>query len=222
LYNQISVPSLKPITWLGDSLARLRTAPKDIRSNAGYQLGLVQRGETPADFKPMPDVGAGVMEIRLHGDNEFRVFYVARFEEAVYVLHSFVKKTRATRKIDIDLGKAIRRDAVSEERTHMKSINGTTVTKGSGDVFADLGFSPAESRNLRIRSEMMSALRSFIEKEALTQADAARRLNVSQPRISDLTRGKISRFSLDTLVNMLTDAGLEVDFRIKPSRRRVA
>ena len=104
----------------------------------------------------------------------------------------------------------------------MKSIDGTTITKGSSDVFADLGFSPAESRNLGIRSEMMTALRSFIEKEALTQADAARRLNVSQPRISDLTRGKISRFSLDTLVNMLTDAGLEVDFRIKPSRRRVA
>ena len=54
----------------------------------------------------MPDVGAGVMQIRPHGDNEFRVFYVARFEEAVYVLHSFVKKTRATRKTDVDLGKA--------------------------------------------------------------------------------------------------------------------
>lgn len=54
----------------------------------------------------MPDVGAGVMEIRLHGDNEFRVFYVARFEEAVYVLHAIVMKTRATRKTDIDLGKA--------------------------------------------------------------------------------------------------------------------
>ena len=53
----------------------------------------------------MPDVGAGVMEIRLHGDHEFRVFYVARFEEAVYVLHCFVKKTQATRKADIDLGK---------------------------------------------------------------------------------------------------------------------
>jgi phage-related protein len=100
------VPNLKPITWLGDSLARLRGAAADVRSDAGYQLDLVQRGENPTDFKPMPDVGAGVMEIRLHGDNEFRVFYVARFEEAVYVLHAFIKKTRATRKADIDLGKA--------------------------------------------------------------------------------------------------------------------
>ena len=69
---------------------------------------------------------------------------------------------------------------------------------------------------------MMTALRRFIEQERLTQAEAAKRLKVSQPRISGLTRGKVSRFSLDTLVNMLTDAGLEVDFRIKPPSRRVA
>ena len=104
----------------------------------------------------------------------------------------------------------------------MKTTIGTTITMGSGDVFADLGFSPGESRNLRIRAQMMTALRKFIEKEGLTQADAAKRLKVSQPRVSDLTRGKISRFSLDTLVNMLADAGLEVDFRIKRPSRRVA
>ena len=104
----------------------------------------------------------------------------------------------------------------------MKTTIDATITKGSGDVFADLSFSPAESRNLRLRAQMMTALRKFIENEGLTQADAAKRLKVSQPRISDLTRGKISRFSLDTLVNMLSDAGLEVGFRIKPSSRRVA
>ena len=58
-------------------MARLQAAPADIRSDAGYQLNLVQRGEVPEDFKPMPDVGSGVMEIRIHGDNEYRVFYVA-------------------------------------------------------------------------------------------------------------------------------------------------
>jgi phage-related protein len=83
----------------------LRTAPVDVRSDAGYQLDLVQRGETPVDFKPMPDVGSGVSEIRVHGDSEYRVFYVAPFAEAVYVLHCFVKKTQATRRGDIDLGR---------------------------------------------------------------------------------------------------------------------
>jgi predicted XRE-type DNA-binding protein len=69
---------------------------------------------------------------------------------------------------------------------------------------------------------MMTVLRKFIEKEGLTQASAAKLLKVSQPRISDLARGKVSRFSLDTLVIMLTDAGLAVEFRIKASTRRVA
>ena len=104
----------------------------------------------------------------------------------------------------------------------MKFTDETTITRGSGDVFSDLGFSPAESHNLRIRSQMMTALRNLIEKEGLTQSDAAKRLNVSQPRVSDLVRGKISRFSLDTLVNMPGDAGLGADFRIKPPSRRLA
>ena len=96
---------LKPVAWIGDSLERLRQAPPDIRSDAGYQLELVQRGEMPDDFRPMPDVGPGAIEIRVHGANEYRVFYVARFEEAVYVLHCFAKKTPATRKADLDLGR---------------------------------------------------------------------------------------------------------------------
>jgi predicted XRE-type DNA-binding protein len=70
----------------------------------------------------------------------------------------------------------------------------------------------------------MTALRKSVEKEELTQAEAAKRLKVTQPRVSDLMRGKISRFSLDTLVTMSSDAGLEVDLRItaKPVSRRVA
>ena len=97
-----------------------------------------------------------------------------------------------------------------------------TAVKGSGNVFWEVGFTPAEARNLRMRSDMMTALRRFIQSEGLTQAAAARRLKVTQPRISDLTRGKISRFSLDTLVNMLADAGLEVELRIKGLSKRVA
>lgn len=96
--------------------------------------------------------------------------------------------------------------------------------RGQWDVFSDLGFSLAEARNLRMRSQLMTALRKFIEKKRLTQAEAAKRLKVTQPRVSDLIRGKISRFSLDTLVTMSSDAGLGVALRItaKPVSRRVA
>ncbi len=97
-------------------------------------------------------------------------------------------------------------------------MRATNITKSSGDIFRDLDFSPTESRNLRIRSELMTALRKFIETEGLTQGEAAKRLKVSQPRVSDLMRGRISRFSLDSLVNLLTDAGIEVAVKIRTRR----
>jgi len=93
---------------------------------------------------------------------------------------------------------------------------------GSGNVFIDLGFSPEEAANLRLRSQIMMALEDFITREKLTQVKAAKLFNVSQPRVSDLMRGRLSRFSLDTLVNMLSDAGLDVDLRIRKPPRRAA
>ena len=101
----------------------------------------------------------------------------------------------------------------------MKETSHIEVTQSSGNVFTDLGFPPAEARNLQMRTEMMLALKKFMVREGLTQAAAARRLKVTQPRISDLTRGKLSRFSLDTLVNMLTNAGLDVELRVRGGRK---
>ena len=90
-----------------------------------------------------------------------------------------------------------------------------TRRKARRDVFADLGFAPAEAENLRIRSAMMRALVTFIRTEELTQARAAKMLGVTQPRISDLTRGKIHLFSIDNLVVLLAAAGLRVDLKFK-------
>ena len=95
----------KPITWIGSSRDDLRDFPQEARRKAGFQLRALQRGEPPTDFKPMSSVGAGVEEIRIQIGEAFRVFYVARFEEAVYVLHAFQKKSRKTAKKDLDLGK---------------------------------------------------------------------------------------------------------------------
>lgn len=76
-----------------------------MRREAGYNLDKIQRGGDPFDWKPVTSVGQGVKEIRIHENNEYRVFYVAKFKEAIYVLHSFVKKTEQTLQKDIDLGK---------------------------------------------------------------------------------------------------------------------
>jgi phage-related protein len=74
----------KPVRWVGSTLGDLREFPDDARSEAGHQLRRVQQGLMPDDWKPMPSVGRGVQEIRVHTDLEHRVFFVARFEDAVY------------------------------------------------------------------------------------------------------------------------------------------
>lgn len=95
---------MKPVTFLGDSLKALRDFPDDVRQDAGYQIDRVQRGLQPDDFKPMPSIGKGVEEIRVSGQaGTFRVIYLARLADAVYVLHAFHKTTQKTPQADIDL-----------------------------------------------------------------------------------------------------------------------
>jgi len=95
----------KPLFWLGSSLDDLRAFSEEARREAGYQLGRVQQGVMPDDWKPMTDVGPGVYEIRVHTGAEHRVFYVAKHDEAVYVVHAFEKRTRRTRQADIDIAR---------------------------------------------------------------------------------------------------------------------
>src|SRR5256885_9400424 len=83
-------------------------------------------------------------------------------------------------------------------------------TRSSGNVFLDLGFPPAQAENLRIRSELIAQVRLLIQRRGLTQATAAKLFGVTQPRISDLARGRIERFSVDSLIGMLGRAGVEV------------
>jgi predicted XRE-type DNA-binding protein len=86
------------------------------------------------------------------------------------------------------------------------------VEHGSGNVFEDLGFLPGEAENLQLRAQLMSKIRA--EARDMTQAQA-KRFGVSQPKINDLFRGKIDKFSIDALVNMLAAAGLRVEMRVK-------
>jgi phage-related protein len=95
----------KRIVWIGSSRDDVRRFPRDARRKAGLELRAVQRGEEPTDFKPIPSVGAGVYEIRIHAQGAYRVFYVAKFEEAIYVLHAFQKKTQKTPKRDLEIGR---------------------------------------------------------------------------------------------------------------------
>lgn len=94
--------------------------------------------------------------------------------------------------------------------------------RSSGNVFRDLGFEPEEAEHLRVRAELMLELTKILEARGLTQAAAAKLFGVSQPRVSDLVRGKIGRFSIDGLVEMLGRAGVHVSLEVKKRRRRAA
>lgn len=96
---------MKSVVWLGDTCRSVKGYPHAVRQEIGYNLDKVQRGMEPFDWKSMSSVGHGVNELRIHHGNEYRVLYVAKFEEAIYVLHSFVKKTQQTPIKDIALGK---------------------------------------------------------------------------------------------------------------------
>ncbi|MBK0035839.1 type II toxin-antitoxin system RelE/ParE family toxin [Erwinia sp. S43] len=96
----------KKLSFIDTSLDDLRAFPHDMRTEMGYQLERVQQGMDPDDWKPFTTVGAGVREIRVKDqDGIYRAMYVAKFEEAVYVLHCFQKKSQATSQHDVQLAR---------------------------------------------------------------------------------------------------------------------
>ena len=98
---------MKQLVFLGDALEQLRDFPAAARKEAGVQLHKIQLGFEPSDWKPMTTVGQGVREIRIRDEaGAFRVLYIAKIEDAVYVLHAFQKKTQQTAKRDLDLAAA--------------------------------------------------------------------------------------------------------------------
>ena len=97
---------MKRIAWLGTSLNAVRDFPADARALIGYELRLIQRGEMRTDFKSMPTVGSGAYEIRVRAGRQYRVIYVAKFAESVYVLHAFIKKAQQTAQPDLALAQS--------------------------------------------------------------------------------------------------------------------
>lgn len=96
---------MRVLKFVGSSLDDLRDFPAEARRQVGFDLDAIQRGQEPTDWKPMKDIGSGVREIRIHVLGEWRIIYVAKFSDAIYVLHSFQKKIRKTRQEDINLAR---------------------------------------------------------------------------------------------------------------------
>jgi predicted XRE-type DNA-binding protein len=94
------------------------------------------------------------------------------------------------------------------------------LTRSSGNVFRDLGFSTEEAEYLRVRAELMASLQKVITSRGLKQTEAAKLLSTTQPRVSDLMRGRIDLFSIDTLVDMLARLDIRTKLVLQPRRRR--
>lgn len=98
--------AFKPVEFRGNALDELRSFPETARRAAGFQIDRLQRGYDPDDWKPMPSVGKGVREMRIRDEmGAFRVIYLTKLEDAVYVLHCFQKKTQKTATGDIELAR---------------------------------------------------------------------------------------------------------------------
>ena len=107
----------RPLLWVGSAREDLRAFPVLARSLVGRALALLQDGRMPSDCRSMPSVGAGVWEIRVRaGGGAFRVFYVTKFAEVVYVLHAFEKKSRKTSRNDLAIGESRYREVVRSRR----------------------------------------------------------------------------------------------------------
>lgn len=114
LYNS-RMNDPKPVEFRGSSLDDLRVFPMAARHEAGHQIDQVQHGQDPDDWKPMNTVGQGVREIRIRDAvGAFRIIYVAKLADTVYVLHCFQKKTAKTGKPDLDLAAKRYRDLRKE------------------------------------------------------------------------------------------------------------
>lgn len=105
---------MKPVIWLGSSLDKVRSFVPEARRRTGQELRRVQAGMLPIDWKPMAGIGIGVSELRVRAGGAYRVIYVAKFAEAVYVLHAFEKRSRKTARLDLELARQRYRNLVRE------------------------------------------------------------------------------------------------------------
>jgi predicted XRE-type DNA-binding protein len=170
-------------------------------------LDKVQNGEDADDWKPMPAVGSGVHEIRVRDESgAFRLMYVAKFPEAVYVLHAFSEEDPedATRRPGVSQGSIPR--STDEEKVTMKTF---------ASVWDAIEDSQSEAASMKARAQLMRALQKMVTGWNLSQKASADRLGLTQPRLNDLLRGKIDKFSLDALFDLTGRVGLKVSIALR-------
>jgi len=190
---------MKDVRWHGSSRSDIEAFPADARREAGYQLFQVQIGEAPSDWKPMTSIGPGVREIRIG---------VRRLSRHLPGDHRRCC-SRPARVPEEDPS-----NAQAGHRPRQGTAQTDRVTMMAKSVFHDL-FPAEEAAELEMRAKLLSGINKWLSKSALTQIEAARRLGITQARVSEIKNGKINRFSLSMLVRLAGRAGLRPDIRFQ-------
>jgi predicted XRE-type DNA-binding protein len=192
---------MKEVRWHGSSRSDVEAFPADARREVGYQLFQVQIGEAPSDWKPMTSIGP-----RCSRDQDSPS--VRRLSRHLSGYHP----QRCSRPARIP-----EKDPSNGQAGH-RSRQGTAqtdrVTMMAKSVFHDL-FPAEEAAELEMRAKLLSGINKWLSKSALTQIEAARRLGITQARVSEIKNGKINRFSLSMLVRLAGRAGLRPDIRFQ-------
>jgi predicted XRE-type DNA-binding protein len=177
--------------------------------------------------KPWKGEGTGVLEVTDdHRGDTYRAIYAVKFEQAIYVLHAFQKKSPKGIKTSLlDVEMVSRRLKLAREDTRRDMANGKNgdaVVASSGNVFADLGLRDADEKKTRVR--LAVAVNQIIAGQRLTQAKAARLLDINQPKISALANYRLEGFSVERLMHFLNalDRDVEIVIRKKPRSRKSA
>ena len=212
----------KPLHWVGSAKRDFLSFPAAVKDDMGNALGIAQFGGTAPTAKPWKGLGAGVLEIvESHDGNAYRAVYTVRFEKALYVLHAFQKKSPSgIRTAKRDVKDSNRRSEITRNTMAKRRVESATITRGSTNVFEDLGYPDAAERQAKLR--LAYALNQVVERRGLTQTATATLLGLSQPKVSALRNYKLAGFSVERLMNLLTalDQDIEIVIRRKARSRK--
>ena len=217
----------KRVEWIGSSKKDLLALPDVVIDVFGYALHLAQTGGRHSQTRILQGFGdAGVLEVvEEYRGNAYRAVYTIRFEERIFVLHVFQKKSRsgiATPKPDLDLIwnrlQVARQRAEELRMSKHKASDRIAIYGGSENVYADLGYADADE--MLVKAQLVSRIADIIRERDLTQVEAAKLLGLTQPKVSAMLRGRFRGLSERRLLDCLVDLGRDVEIVIKEASQR--
>ena len=217
----------KPLVWLGGSLIESCALPAEARQNLGCLLYALQQDVRLSDFECLPNIARGKITVEILDDSDsgrYRALYVANTPRTLYVIHVIdARPIRAEAASDYDMALISARSNWVVGQSTNNAKKKTTASKrliksrpSTGNVFTDLELENPEE--LKIRAKIAIVVASDITRQGLKTKEVSRVLGISQPQVAALLRGQLNRFSIERLVFVARQMGLEVNVLVSTPR----